>query len=504
MNYLNNTILDKIKRPIRVLQFGQGNFIRGFADLMIDIANERGVFNGDIVIVKPTKSAGDLDVYKKQDFLYTVVLKGIENGKVKKFNHIVKSIADIVHPYLEYEKYAELTKIKTLRFVISNTTEAGIVYDDKDTIDMKPPNSFPGKLTKFLYERYIYFKGDKDKGLIILPLELIDNNGDELKNVIMKYIKLWNLEEGFLNWLDEACEFCNSLVDRIITGFSDEYALAVWEELGYRDDLLVAGETFGLWAIQDINNISSEFPLHKANQSVIFTKDLSPYELRKVRILNGAHIAFALASYLSDNDYVLESMEDQDIRTFMTKAIYDEIIPSLDLPKDDLTAFADSVIERFRNPYNKHPLLSISLNGVSKWKYRILPSILDYIDHKGELPFMLTFSIAALIEFYRGLKEQDNGVYVNKRHGEEYLILDDNSVIEFFKINSQMDDEVLVKSFLSVEEFWDQDLNKLPGFSEAVRSYLRDINDLGMREAIRKVNSMAMKGTPYYAGSNKD
>ncbi|HHX11297.1 MAG TPA: tagaturonate reductase [Clostridiales bacterium] len=489
MNYLDNTILDKVKRPIKVIQFGQGNFIRGFADLMIDIANERGVFDGDIVIVKPTKSPGDLDIYKKQDFLYTVSLKGLENGKEKKLNHIVKSVADIVHPYEDYDKYADLAKIETLRFLLSNTTEAGIAYDDRDTIDMKPPRSFPAKLTKFLYERYTYFKADNDKGLIILPLELIDNNADELRNVIIKYIKLWNLEEGFLNWLDEACEFCNTLVDRIITGFPETRAENMWKELGYKDDLMVTGEPFGLWAIEDKNNVSKEFPLHRADQPVIFTDDLSPYKLRKVRILNGAHTAFVLASYLSDNNYVLESMEDADVLTYMTKAIYDEIIPSLDLPKDYLTSFADSVVERFKNPYNKHSLLSITLNGVSKWKVRILPSILDYIDHKGKLPLTLTFSMAALIEFYRGLTEQEHGVYVNKRHGEEYLILDDNSVLEFFTNNSHIEDEALVELFLSEEGFWNRDLNKLPGFTEIVRSNLKDIKDLGMRGAVRKVNS---------------
>lgn len=489
MNYLDNTMLDKINRPIKVVQFGQGNFIRGFADLMIDIANEREVFNGDIVIVKPTRSPGDLDIYKKQDFLYTVALKGLENGEEKKLNHIVRSVVDIVHPYEEYEKYADLAKIDTLRFLLSNTTEAGITYDDRDTIDMMPPRSFPAKLTKFLYERYTYFKGDNDKGLIILPLELIDNNGDELRNVIIKYIKLWNLEEGFLNWLDEACEFCNTLVDRIITGFPEDHAEIMWKDLGYKDDLMVTGEPFGLWAIEDKNNVSKEFPLHKADQPVVFTDDLSPYKLRKVRILNGAHTAFVLASYLADNNYVLEAMEDKDVFTFITKAIYDEIIPSLDLPKEYLISFADTVIDRFKNPYNKHSLLSISLNGVSKWKVRILPSILDYMDNEGNPPLALTFSMAALIDFYRGLIEQEHGVYVNKRHEEEYLILDDNSVLEFFKNNSHMEDEALVKLFLSEEGFWDRDLNKLPGFTEIVISNLKDIKDLGMREAIRKVNS---------------
>lgn len=489
MNYIDSRMVDKIKRPIKVIQFGQGNFIRGFADLMIDIANEREVFNGNIVVVKPTKSSGDLDIYKKQDYLYTVVLKGLENGEEKKLSHVVRSVADIVHPYEEYEKYADLAKIETLRFLLSNTTEAGITYDNSDTIDMKPPRSFPAKLTKFLYERYTYFRGDNDKGMIILPLELIDNNGDELRNVIIKYIKLWNLEEEFLNWIDKSCVFCNTLVDRIITGFPKTHAENMWEDLGYKDELMVTGEPFGLWAIEDKHNISKELPLDMADQPVIFTDNLLPYKLRKVRILNGAHTAFALASYLSDNNYVLESMEDKDILAFVKRIIYDEVIPSLDLPKDYLISFADSVVDRFENPYSKHSLLSISLNGISKWKVRILPSILGYIDYKGNLPLALTFSMAALIDFYRGLTEQEHGVYVNKRHEEEYLILDDNSILEFFKSNSHMEDEALVKLFLSEEEFWDQDLNKLPGFTDIIISFLKDINELGMRGAIRKVNS---------------
>lgn len=489
MDYLNNTMFDKANRAIRVLQFGQGNFIRGFADLMIDIANEEGVFDGDIVIVKPTMSPGDLTIFKKQDFMYTVLLKGIENGKEKKLSHVVKSITDVVHPYLEYDKYAELAKLETLRFVLSNTTEAGIVYDDRDSIDMKPPMTYPGKLTKLLYERYTYYNGDNTKGLIILPLELIDNNGDELKKIIKKYIKHWELEEEFLSWIDEACVFCNSLVDRIITGFCPKTAEAMWNEQGYRDELMVTGEPFGLWAIQDSNNVSSEFPLHEANQAVIFVKDLAPYELRKVRILNGAHIAFALASYLAGNDYVLESIEDKDISTYMTRAIYEEIIPSLDLPKDNMISFADSVIDRFSNPYNKHSLLSISLNAVSKWKVRILPSILDYMDNNGEPPYILTFSMAALISFYRGLKEREDGQCFNMRNDEEYLIHDDQAVLEFFKSNSKLPVEDLVRLFLSELKFWDQDLNELEGFRDAVIGYLRDINEMGMREAIRGVNS---------------
>ena len=492
MDLLNNTKVEKIRRPVRVLQFGEGNFLRGFADYMIDIANEKGYFHGDVVIVKPTESYGNVEYFKQQDCRYTVTLRGIVNGKEKQETRVITSIADIVDPYREYNKYSELAAMDTLRFLISNTTEAGIVYDETDRLDMEPPRSYPGKLTKFLYERFRHFEGDIQKGLIILPLELIEENGIQLKNIVRKLGTLWGLENAFLQWLEEACIFCNTLVDRIITGFPQEEAEAIWRRLGYQDNLLVAGEPFGLWVIESEKSIEEEFPLHRAGQPVVFTGDQTPYRLRKVRILNGAHSSFAPASYLAGNDFVLESMQDEDIREFVDAAVQKEIIPALNLPEKETLAFAKSVMDRFENPYNKHSLLAIALNSIVKWKVRILPSIVEFLEKNGFLPVHLTFSLAALIQFYSG-GELREGVLLARRGEEEYPVHDDKEVLEFFLRHAKEEPEQLVPRFLAREDFWERDLNDIPGFPEKVTGYLRDIRTGGMRNAIRKANEDSVR-----------
>ncbi len=484
MDTLNESKIIRDDRPIKVIQYGEGNFLRGFVDYMLDIANQKGMFNGGIVLIKPIEF-GNLDFFKQQDCLYTVSLRGLDNGAEQITNHVVTSVRDVVDAYQEYTRYADLAKEEELRFVVSNTTEAGIVYDDKDTYDMCPPRSYPGKLTKLLHERYLHFSADRNKGLIILPVELIDDNGIHLKEIVLKLAKKWNLEADFIGWLNEACVFCSTLVDRIVTGFPKDEAEKLWQDFGYVDNLIVTGEPFALWVIESDKEIEHELALTKAGLPVIFTDNQKPYKQRKVRILNGAHTSFALASYLAGNDFVKESMEDEDIHSFMTKTIYDEIIPTLHLPKEDLLSFADKVTERFQNPFIKHALLSISLNSVSKWKARCLPSLLDYYNKFNKLPNRLTFSLAALIAFYHG-KELRNGALVGQRDGQEYLIMDDKDVLEFFLEHSGEEELPLVIKFLS-NSWWNQDLNNIPGLTDAVASYLTEIRKSGIREAIRKL-----------------
>ena len=291
MKELNKNLVKKVQRPVKVVQFGEGNFLRAFVDYMIDIANDKGFFDGDIVIVKPI-NFGNLDNFYKQDYLYTVSLRGYMNGEECTEQRIVTSLADAVDTYSEYNKYAELAKLDTLRFVVSNTTEAGIVFDETDQFDLTPCKSYPGKLTKFLYERYQHFQGDLSKGLIILPVELIDDNGHRLKEIVFQLAKLWELEEGFVTWLQEACIFTSTLVDRIVTGFPRDEAEDMWKDLGYVDNLLVTGEPFGLWVIESDRPIKDELPLDQAGLPVIFTDNQKPYKQRKVRILNGAHTHF--------------------------------------------------------------------------------------------------------------------------------------------------------------------------------------------------------------------
>ena len=484
MELLNKVKTGKVERPIKVLQFGEGNFLRAFVDYMIDIANETGNFNGDIVLVKPIEF-GTLDLFHKQECQYTVQLRGIVDGEPKRINRVVTSVADVVDAYGEYEKYAAFAKLDTLRFIVSNTTEAGIVYDDTDRFEFAPPKTYPGKLTKFLYERYTHFEGALDKGLVILPVELIDDNGIHLKECVLKLAALWILGDEFVAWIKEACVFTSTLVDRIVTGYPRDEVKELCEEFGYQDNLIVTGEPFALWVIESDKDISEELPLPKAGLPVIFTDNQKPYKQRKVRILNGAHTSFVLASYLAGNDIVLESMQDELVFKFMKDTIFDEVIPTLTLPKDDLVDFANAVITRFNNPYVKHALLSISLNSVSKWRARCMPSFLGYIENEGKLPAHLTFSLAALMAFYTGTEIRDKAL-IGHRDGAEYNILDDAAVLEFFAANSSKDAAEFAHAVLSNVDFWGQDLSAIAGLDEAVSTYLNDIRTMGMRAALEK------------------
>ncbi len=485
MELLNKTKTGKKERPVKVLQFGEGNFLRAFVDYMIDIANEQGKFDGDIVLVKPIEF-GSLDRFREQESQYTVQLRGIVDGEPKKISRVVTSVTDVVDAYEEYDRYVAFAKLDSLRFIVSNTTEAGIVYDDTDRLGLNPPKTYPGKLTKFLYERYQHFQGDVTKGLVMLPVELIDDNGIHLKDCVQKLAALWQLEEGFAAWLEEACVFTSTLVDRIVTGYPKDEAAQLCEEFGYQDNLIVTGEPFALWVIESEKDISGEFPLPQAGLPVIFTDNQKPYKQRKVRILNGAHTSFVLASYLCGNDIVLESMQDELILHFMKQTIFDEVIPTLTLPKEELEEFAQAVITRFHNPYVKHALLAISLNSVSKWRARCMPSFLGYLEQFGKLPKHLTFSLAALLAFYTGSEIRDKAL-IGHRDGAEYQILDDAAVLAFFAQHSQDDTEAYVHAALANTDFWGQDLSALDGVEQAVAADLKEIRTLGMRQAMEKL-----------------
>ena len=487
MELLNKSISGAVDRPVKVLQYGEGNFLRGFVDYMLDVANEKGVFDGSVVIVKPI-AYGSLNMFHEQENQYTVVLRGKEDGAEKIETRVITDIADAVDCIEEYEKYASYATCDSLRFIVSNTTEAGIVYDETDDFNALPPKTYPGKLTKFMFERYRHFNGASDKGLVVIPCELIENNGGNLKNCVLQFARLWKLGEGFISWVENDCIFCSTLVDRIVTGYPKEEAEAICEKLGYKDNLVDTAELFALWVIESEKDISAELPLDKAGLPVIFTDNQKPYRERKVRILNGAHTSFVLASYMAGNDFVKESMEDEDVRKFMMTTVFDEIIPTLTLPKEELVAFANAVIERFENPFIKHALLSISLNSTSKWKSRCMPSLTGYIEKTGESPSHLAFSLAALMNFYTGTEIKDSAL-IGNRNGEEYKILDDASALEFFAANSGKDSLPFAKAYLSNTAFFGRDLTEYAGLAEKVAGYLDDIRTLGMREAIKKVNA---------------
>lgn len=487
MNLISKKTSGFIERNVKIVQFGEGNFLRGFVDYMIDIANEKGLFNGNVVLVKPI-SFGDCEQLKRQECQYTVLLRGLLRGEEYKEIRRITSCSDIVSPYIDYSQYITLAELDSLEFIVSNTTEAGIVFEERDKWEEKLDISFPAKLTQFLKRRYDFFKGDFDKGLVMLPVELIDNNGKVLKECVLKYIDLWGLEDGFRDWINQACVFANTLVDRIVTGYPVEEAEELCRQFGYWDERIVTAEPFALWVIEAEKDIRKKLPLDlalvdKDNMQVIFTDNQKPYKQRKVRILNGAHTSFCLLSYLAGNDYVKESLEDELVRNFVNRTIYDEIIPTLELPKEDLEDFAGAVLERFRNPFIKHQLLAISLNSVAKFKARCLPSLLGYYERYGCLPKHLTFALAALLAFYTG-REMNNGALTGKRQGKAYQIKDDVEVLQFFQENSGLETSEYVKKYLGNVKFHDRDLNEIAGLHLAVSNDLESIRKNGMRKAL--------------------
>lgn len=485
MDMLNKAMTGKKERPVKVVQFGEGNFLRAFVDYMFDLANEQGKFDGDIVLIKPIEF-GNLEMFHKQDCQYTVTLSGRDdNGEAKVTDRIITSVADAVDAITEYEKYNDFAKNPDLRFVVSNTTEAGIVYDETDKFELCPPNTFPGKLTKFLYTRFTEFNGAMDKGLIMLPVELIDDNGMHLKECVLKQCANWNLDEAFVNWVKEACIFTQTLVDRIVTGYPRGKEQPHWDRYGYQDNIMVTAEPFSLWVIESDKDISGEFPVPDSGFNVVLTKDHHPYKQRKVRILNGAHTCSVLGAYKYGVDIVRDMMNTPVLRSFVEKAVYDEIIPTLTLPADECKDFAEAVFARFDNPYVDHALLAISLNSVSKWKARVMPSFTGYIEKFGKCPEKLGFSLAALMDFYTGTEIRDKAL-IGDRDGQEYDIMDDAAVQQFFAANSTKSPAEYAKAFLSNKDFWDTDLSALADVEAKVTEYLTEIKTNGMKAAIDK------------------
>ena len=487
MKNLNLELTKAVKRPIKVVQYGGGNFLRAFVDYFFDLANEKGLFDGSVAIVESLPNS-NVDRFKGQDCQYTLQLRGNINGEKYVETRVITSVEKALTIYHDFDEYMALAREEELRFVVSNTTEAGIVFNGDDKFEDKFYVTFPAKLTQFLYERYQHFKGDRNKGLIMLPVELIDDNGIVLKKYVLDYADLWNLEDDFKEWLKDACIFTSTLVDRIVPGYPRDEKDQICAELGYNDDLLDTAEPFALWVIESPKDISKELPLDKAlegkvNMNIIFTDNQKPYKQRKVRILNGAHTSFVLAAYLMGHDIVKESMDDPLVRNFMNDTIQKEIIPTLTLPVEELKAFADAVTDRFNNPFIKHALLSISLNSVSKWRARCMPSLLGYVDKFHELPKNLTFSIAALLAFYKGEEIVDSAL-IGHRGEETYKIMDDPDVLEFFRDNSNLASYDLAKKYLSNTKFHGQDLTQVEGLLDAVAQDLENIRTYGARKAM--------------------
>lgn len=467
--------------PERVLQFGEGNFLRAFVDYFIDEMNEKAGFDSKVVLCQPI-APGLAPQINGQEGLYTLFLRGRENGQKVNRKRVISCVSRCLNPYENYQGLLDCAKNPDLRFLVSNTTEAGIVFDPACKRDDAPPASFPGKLTAFLHERWKLGL----RGFIILSCELIDHNGDELRRCVDRYIDLWGLEPDFKAWVERENLFCSTLVDRIVTGYPRAEAAEICKELGYQDDILDTGEVFGFWVIEGPQSIKDEFPVEKAGLPIIVVDDHTPYKQRKVRILNGAHTSMVLGAYLAGQDIVRDCMEDEVIHGFMNKTIYDEIIPTLDLPKDELTEFAAAVTERFNNPYIDHALLSISLNSTAKWKARVLPSLEGYVKRVGGLPRCITFSFAAYIAFYHTARERGENCLIGRRGQGTYEIKDDQWTLDFYYDHRDDDARAIAHAVVNHERMWDGRLAALEGFEEAVAAALARIEAVGMYEAMRE------------------
>ena len=473
--------------PEKVLQFGEGNFLRAFVDWMIDKANRDGIYRGSIVLCQPI-AQGLKDMINAQDGVYTLAMRGAENGQPVENIEVITSVSRCINPYENYEDLMEIARSADLEVVVSNTTEAGIAYHEGDRLTDRPPVSFPAKVTAFLYERYKAFNGDPQKGLLFLPVELIDNNGAELKRIVLKYAEEWELGQEFTEWVNTANEFTSTLVDRIVTGYPRDEVSYFEEKLGYKDNIIDTSELFNLWVIEGDKKWADKLPVHKTDANVIWTDDVKPYKKRKVRILNGAHTSTVLAAYLAGFNIVGHFMKDDTVRTFMNDVIYKEVIPTLDLPEEELESFAAAVNDRFANPYIKHNLLDIALNSCSKFNARCLPSLLGYVEEKGELPKCLTFSLAAFIKFYQG--EWKDGVYTGTRKdGTQYPLRDDEAVIRFFADTwAENDAEKTAESVLSNKDFWSgKDLTEVPGLKDAVAGYLKEMDKKEIKEIMAEL-----------------
>lgn len=469
--------------PIRVMQFGEGGFLRAFVDWIFKKLNDGGYFSGTVRVVQPIPQ-GMLDKLAAQDYVYSLVLRGMQNGKVMDEASFIDVIRDGLNPYSQWDRYLAAAGEPELRYVVSNTTEAGIVYAEVP----KPascPDTFPAKVAMLLEARYNALSGAADKGLVFLPCELIEKNGEKLREAVMRHLRDWALDASVGKWVAANCLFYNTLVDRIVTGYPRGEAEAIWEKLDCRDDMLDVGEYFLLWVIEGDMRLKDELPFAKTGLDVIVTDNLKPYRDRKVRVLNGAHTGNVLAAYLAGVDTVGDMMADELLGGHLRAMVNEEILPGVKLPDREKRDYAEAVFERFQNPFVRHELLSISLNSVSKWKVRVLPSLKDYLAEKQALPRRIAFSLAGLIAFYRG--EWVGDVYQGKRGGNVYPIRDDKPILDFFSglwAKHAAEPAVLAKAVLSNVSFWDEDLTAIPGLTDAVTGCLASINDSGVRAAV--------------------
>ncbi|MCR4691430.1 MAG: tagaturonate reductase [Lachnospiraceae bacterium] len=461
--------------PERVLQFGEGNFLRAFTDVFIDRMNETAGFQGKVVVCQP-KGNDRGKAFRGQDCLYTLLVRGCRDGKTLSQRRVISCLSRCLDPRKEFDEVLACAKNPDLRFIVSNTTEAGIVYDPSCRFEDEVPASFPAKLTRFLYARY----QTGLPGFVILPCELIDNNGAVLKEYVLRHAKDWQLEEGFSCWVEDQNRFCSTLVDRIVPGYPKKEEESLWKEWGYRDELMDVCEPFASWVIEGDESLKKELPFEKSGLPISVVSDVAPYKKRKVRILNGVHTSMAPAAFLCGKELVRECMEDPVIREYTDRILEKEILPVLtDLDPEETGAFAKALWDRFSNPYLDHELLSICLNTWAKWKARVLPTVADHWNNEGKLSPLLVFSFAAFLSLYHcGGKRED---------GKEFSLRDDEKVLNLFEEQKDADDESLIEAILAADDNPAGELSGNEEFRRQVICDLRMIRELGMYEAVKRI-----------------
>lgn len=474
---LNKTTVEKKELPVKILQFGEGNFLRAFVDWMIDKANEAGVMHHGVVMVQPIDAGGEIKkIFKAQDCMYHVYLEGIKDKQPIKETHLVKSVMDILNPYSEYGAYEKLFLSDELEMIISNTTEAGIRFEEGDDIYVKPPKSYPAKMTALLYERFKKYDGAVDKGLQIVCCELIEDNGSTLKKFVLRHAANNKLGADFENWVNTACNFYDTLVDRIVPGFPRENIKEIQEELGYNDNLVVKGEYFHVWAIGGNSIIKEKLPLDKAGLNVLFMEDIRQFRAKKVRILNGSHTAMVPIGLQMGCDTVMDAFNTPSIEKFINDMVQNEVLPMIDEDPEELKLFAAKILERFYNPYLQHHLKSISLNSLSKWETRDFPTVKDNYQKAGKYAHHAIFSFAALLLLYSGKSEVE---------------FTPNDTVEFIQFIQNSFDKNDVKGWVEKvvtnKEMWTEDFTILPDFVSEVAKDAELILEKGMAEAIKSI-----------------
>lgn len=453
--------------PERAIQFGEGNFLRAFVDWHLHELNKRGVFRGRVVVVQPLPK-GRVDALNEQDGLYTLVLRGVQDGKIIDRREVITAVSRGINPYTHWDEFLQCARNPDLRFCFSNTTEAGIAYAETEFPKGACPTSFPAKVAAFLYERFTFFKGDPTRGLLLLPCELIEANGQALREIVLRHAVEWNLGADFTRWIDQCNHFYDTLVDRIVPGFPANEAGALFRELGYQDSNMVFAEPFHLWAIQGRGSAKEELPFTAAGLNVHWTSDLPSYRELKVRILNGGHTLMAIPAFMAGLTTVRQSVDDPDFGKFLRFGLRHEILPALYQEEDRKKQFARSVIERFSNPFIEHQLSSIMLNSVSKFAVRVLPTLMEYREVNGRLPRRIVFSLAALLEWYAN---------------PEAPLQEDEATLAAFR-NPPADTTEYVNAILGKTLLWGADLLDVPDLVETVDAWCRIIRLHGTRKAL--------------------